>query len=182
MRILRKRIGYRLLLALLVPAAGCTTVVNDLVNPDFLSRMGVDSSSQGSMLVVFNNQTRYTANMSAFYSSSATDLTKKSRNFSVQVPGKSNKNEVLDCPIGLVMPGTLNADFTVDSATAALVDPGGLAAAVGYDGVPLQSGMAFVCGDLVEIRLSEVAAAVSTDPNAVAESSFVISLSVIPGQ
>lgn len=169
----------RLSLGLLVALAGCG-VVADLINPDFVTGFGLDAGvvrpSQGIILVAFNNQTRSEAALLAFMSRNANDLTRDSRNILVVVEPRQVRNEVLDCPVGVISPGSLGADFSISSA-AALV--GGTE--VTYDGPPVVSGVAFRCGDVVEIRLEEVTGA-GTGGEGEANVDYRVTLRVIPGQ
>jgi len=187
MRIVRPRVIRRVLLGLVcVPLAGCM-IASDLVNPDILSQLGLDSAyaSQGVVLVAFNNTTRYPAYFTAFYSQSATDLTVKARNFGALVEAHATRNEVLPCPVGLVSPGILGSDYsvstlaaTIDATTTTTSGTESVTAEVAYDGTPVQVGVAFFCGDVVEIRLTEQ----TTSSDGTTQSSFVISVRVIPGE
>jgi hypothetical protein len=161
----------------------------DLVNPDVLSQLGLDSllTARGTVLVAFNNTTRFPAYFTAFYSQDAQDLTVKSRNFGTLVEARSVRNEVLQCPVGLVSPGILDSDYTINTLAATInstitttTGATSVSAEVAYEGVPVQVGTAFFCGDVIEIRLTEQATA--TGGTGGTQALFVVSLRVIPGE
>jgi len=175
---------------MLAPVASCG-IPADLLNPGFLVGLGLDPATvipqQGSVIVAFKNSTTHTATFYAFESVSAIKLGQSSRNFSVDVGPSEVKNEVLDCPVGLISPGELAADFTPDTRAAVVhvvttaqqtqtqneVD-------VAYTGDPLTSGSAYTCGDVIEIELS--AAAGGTNGQTANQQQFVLTVQVIPGR
>lgn len=164
MKVRPNRIGRWLLCGLvLVPAGGCA-VVSDVLSPGLLAQLGFDPATivapQGTVIVAFNNQTQFPADFFAFESVDARDLTRSSRNFSVHVDPNQVRNEVIDCPVGLISPGSLGATFAISTQAVDVLAAGGAAAQVAYAGQPLENGTAFVCGDIIEIRL--VAAAGGT--------------------
>ncbi len=164
---------------LALSAGGCPLVA-DLMAPGLPLVLGFDPASivapQGVVIVAFNNTTRYAAEFYAFEAADARDLTKGARNFSAEVPAGKQQNEVLECPVAIIAPGSLGADFQ-RVTTAVLV--GGTAdaavtAAVPYTGPMLQSGNAYNCGDVIEIRLSST--------GTVESPTFSVSVRVIRGQ
>jgi hypothetical protein len=165
----------------LLPLFSCA-VLTDLINPDFVVQAGLDPGSifpaQGVVIVVFNNQTSNTAGFFGFSTASATDPSRDSRNFAVEVEPKSNKNEVVDCPVAVIDPGRLAADFSIDNTAAVVIDSTGAATAVAYTGPALLVGTSFNCGDVIEFRLDEV----QTTTGTTTTQSFAITVRVIPGR
>jgi len=184
MTVTKNRVVWGLLATvLLVPLSGCM-IAADLINPDFWGQIGIDSAlisqPEGTIIVVFNNQTSTTAYFQAFVLPDATDVTRNSRNLAAQVNGGDLRNEVIDCPIELIAPGSLASDYSINTvgATLTVVDDQQTATTVQveYDtALALQEGVAFQCGDVIEIRLSQTGAAE-------AEDQFLLTMSVIPGQ
>ncbi len=174
---------------MLAPLAGCT-VLGDLLNTSFLVDLGIDPAtvvpSQGTIIVAFKNSTQFAATFSAFESRDALDPTLFSKNFSVEVEGGAVKNEVLDCPVGLVSPGTLGADFAPDTAQAAIVQVVNTGQQqttvtmedVAYGGEPLVSGVAYTCGDVISIELQ----ATTTTGQTGNQQQFRLVVQVIPGR
>lgn len=146
---------------LALPLGGCT-IAADLVNPNLFAQLGIDPAmivaQQGVVIIAFNNETRGSATFYAFTASSANDMTVGARNISVSVEPSTVKNEVVECPVGMVVPGSLGTDFTYDSTAvvAAGATTAGTAeqSVAGYAGPPLALGTAFACGDVIEMRLS----------------------------
>ncbi len=132
--------------------SGCGLTA-DVFNPGVFSSFGIDPNtvipSQGSIIVLFKNSTANTAVFFAFTSKDPLNLTIESRNFSVEVPPNDNRNEVVDCPVGLVSPGTLGADFTPDNIAATV---GGTDITYAWS---LISGRDFTCGDVIEVELTD---------------------------
>lgn len=143
---------------LAISLGGCA-IATDLINPDVYLQLGINPDglrqSQGVVLVAFNNQTSGTATFFAFSSVDFVDLARESRSFSVTVPPNDVRNEVVRCPVELISPGTLQADLTIATLALQVVTADG-ATDVDYVGGALVSGTAFRCGDVIEIRASEV--------------------------
>jgi hypothetical protein len=170
------RLGLAVLL--LLPQAGC-----GVLNPDFVASLGLDPGlfspvDQGVVLVAFDNQTDFDAVFFAWAASDAGDLTAGSRNFSSFVPAGEQRNEVVRCPVGAVGPGSLTADFTLDplAAQVRVVTDTGVDTADVEATVPVESGVAFDCGDLIVIRLQP------TIVQADQEADFVITVQVVPSR
>jgi hypothetical protein len=163
-------------LALCLPLGGCV-VAADLFNPDALLSLGLDpsllQSPPGTIIVAFNNTTRNTAAMQAFASQSAVDPTINSRNFAVQVDAGETRNEVLSCPVGALAPGSLADDFSFEALAATVFEEDGTTT-VDYNGPVLEFGTSYLCGDVIEIRLT----AVTTGE----ETGYAIIVRVIRGQ
>ncbi len=160
----------------LIAAGGCGLLV-DFFDPDLAGRLGLDPATikpqQGTVIVAFANSTRYPAAFNAYWSRDANNLAGYSRNFSVDVPSGNVRNEVLECPVGVISPGSLDSTFT-PSGLAVVVQAAGEAAQVEYAGPPLISGDGFFCGDVIEIRVS----AIGTGDTA----TYAVSVRVIRGR
>lgn len=163
MRGTNKRWRWGGLLVLAAALAGCN-VAADLLNPTLLTGLGLDVSAltrnPGDVIVAFVNDSGTGAEFFAFSAQDATDLTKGARNFSAFVEAGDVANEVLDCPVGYISPGTLGADFSIDTVGAILSatdTTDTTAASVDYaaPGVVVESS--FECGDVIEIRLGMTA-------------------------
>lgn len=165
MRIAGVRACQITLLAL--AAAGLTGCVfaADLFNPNIWGQLGIDEASvvrpEGVIIVAFNNQTANAATFYATMAVDAVDWTRGSRNFVASVNGGKVRNEVLECPVGMICPGSLAADLSdINGETAAITTQttadGTEQVVVAYDpALRLEADRAFRCGDVVEIRLSE---------------------------
>jgi hypothetical protein len=170
----------------LLPIGGCG-IAADVLNTGFLTGLGLDTATiippQGSIIVAFNNTTKFPALFSAWESVDPVNLKRSSKNFSVEADGGQVKNQVLDCPIGAIAPGSLGANFTPEAqaAVVTVTDAQGAVTTttVDYNGQPLESGIAYACGDVIEITLSQVTQASTTGQ---AQQSFAITVQVIPGR
>ena len=166
---------------LVLLAGGGCGLVGDLFAPQFAQEFGLDPATikpqQGTVLVAFDNTTRFPATFFAYESVDAQDLTRSSRNFSADVAAGKVANEVLDCPVGLISPGSLGSNFAVDRTAVILAGTVGTTATgttLLYAGNPVISGSSFSCGDVIEIRLSATGAA--------DQPVFTVSVRVIPGR
>jgi len=180
MRLAQMRVWPWLLGGLLLASAGGCAVIADLFDAGLAAEFGIDPATikpqQGTILVAFVNNTRFTATFYGYKTSSATDLSSGAKNFSAEVAPGEVQNEVLECPIGVVSPGSLGTDFSIDATAATLSDVAGgeaAAAVVAYAGTPLVSGSAFSCGDVIEVRLTQVTVGDQVE--------FLLSVRVIPG-
>ena len=142
-------------LPLLLPLTACFMAV-DLVNPAFVSALGVDPAtvipSQGRLVIAFNNATQYdvaaaVAAVSHKASPSASDFTTVA---ATDIPANETHTMVVDCPVQIVVPGGMTV----------LVD--GAAADALYTGSPMLAGEDFRCGDVIEIQVVEVGASGGT--------------------
>jgi hypothetical protein len=161
-------------------ALGACGLVSDALAPGLAQQIGLDPASikpqQGTVMVAFNNTTRYPATFFAYLSVDATDLTRSSRNFSADIAAGKVGNEVLDCPVGLISPGALDSAFSPSGVAASVAGVAGSTTAlaeVAYTGNPVISGSSFSCGDVIEIRLA--AGGTTESPT------FAITVRVIPG-
>lgn len=164
---------------LLLALSACG-LVSDALAPGLATQLGLDPASikpqLGTVMVAFNNTTRYPATFFAYLSVDATDLTRSSRNFSADIAAGKVGNEVLDCPVGLISPGSLDSAFAPGGIAASVAGVAGSTAAlaeVAYAGNPVISGSSFSCGDVIEIRLT--AGGTTEAPT------FAVSVRVIPG-
>jgi hypothetical protein len=166
---------------LLAPVVGCA-VVGSAFNPDLVNQLGLGGlmqASQGTVVVAFVNDTQFDAAFYAYESKSTVDLTQDSRNFFAVVGAGQVGNEVLSCPVGLISPGMLAADFTPDPVAASVLvatDTAVTTTDVSYQGPPVESGVAYACGDVVEIRLVPVSGGTAQQTN------FAITVRVIKSQ
>src|ERR1051326_275006 len=92
---------------------GCP-VAADFFNPNVFGTIGIDPNTvkppQGTVIVLFKNNTQSPAVFTAFESSTITNFTtQNSRNFSVGVEAGQSQNEVLDCPVRIITPGSFDA-------------------------------------------------------------------------
>ena len=178
MTAVRSRMVHWLILGfVLTPLTGCLLAA-DVVNPAAWAAIGIDPATvarpPGVIIVAFNNTTRFDASFAAFSLVDRNDVTKGSRNFIVDAAAGEAANEVLECPIGLVAPGSLLPDFST-SPLAATVNAGDAGVvSVNYEGPALELGTSFACGDVVEIRL--------TEQRVGDDQAYFVSLRVIPGQ
>lgn len=163
-------------LALTVAAAGMSgcAVVSDLVNPDALTALGFDPativSTQGKSVIVFSNMSSTPAYFVATVSDDPANPVSEVEPLIVGlVDAGETRNSVLDCPIGVITPGNATATFT-STGGAALVIVGEGLVEIPYGGSGLRSGTDFLCGDLIEIRLTEAGGA------------FNIEVRVLPGR
>jgi len=178
MKLVLSRAWLGLLCGLVVlPLGGCG-IITDVFDAGLAAQFGLDPATlrppQGTIIVAFRNATNVPVTFHAWRSADTADLTRDSRNFSVEVQAGEVGNEVLDCPVGIISPGSLSATYTPDSVGATITST---AADVPYAGPPLVSGQAFSCGDVVEIRISP-----GTGGGEDTAAQYVISVRVIPGQ
>lgn len=155
----------------LASSTGCFLAA-DLLNPAAITAFGFDPSTiqapVGTVIVVFINDTDQPAIFHAFQQDDPDDDTTAST-FEVQVDPNSNENEVLRCPTGLVslgspvLPGGGN-----DSAHVGATE-------VTFGGDPVRESRDYLCGDVIEYRVSVI-------PGGDPTSDFVITARVIPGR
>jgi len=161
-----------------LPISGCA-IATDVINPDFLVGLGIDPATvirrQGVVLVAFVNQTSWPADFYAFSMANTADPRRGSRNFSTSVAAQKVRNEVVECPVEIISPGALTADYSVNFAVAAIVHEESTDATVAYTGVPLRLGESFQCGDVVEISLVRV-----SGTSADAQQEYVITVRRVP--
>ena len=163
---------------LLLPALGCTFAA-DLINPDFLRQVGFDPATivppAGKVVVTFVNDTTQTATMYAYWSENVDRIT--GWELTAIVPPGEIMSEAVDCPVAMIGPGQVNEDFSVNSNAAAVGDAGGQTQ-VAYAGAALISGVDFVCGDLIEIRLIQT----SGGDDQAAQTQYDFRVQVHPGR
>ena len=163
----------------ILPALGCALAASAL-NPNLLSQLGFDPNtifpSTGTVIVVFDNQTSSVVVFNVWYADDPVAFTGSSHNISIPVDPTSTDNEVLNCPVGGLAPGTLGADFK-PTTDAAVVQTG--ATPVAYNGATLISGRDFECGDVVIVHLTQQAGQSgqggTTNP-------YAITVQVVPGR
>ncbi len=157
---------------MLAPLAGCA-VLADLLNPDMVVNLGIDpdtiTSPKGIMLVALHNNTRSQAFIVAQYQVDKDDPSQGAHVFATTVASGEVTNEALECPVG-----------RVEAAGAVVLLADGTQVQVTYSGPPLDVGTAFVCGDVIEVRLSEGTTVATGDQTQ--QTQYVLSMTVIPGQ
>lgn len=163
-----RNVRYLAAALLCLPLGGCSIVL-DIFDPGLFPTQG----GQGVVIVAFNNMTRFSAQFLAFESKDSQDLTRGARNFTADVQAGEVSNEVLDCPVELLSPGSLDAGFTRATVSAVVMTDSGQQE-VSYTG-PVLITPDFRCGDLIEFRL------ISTGGGGDAAEEFRISVQVIPG-
>ncbi len=174
-----RRMRLTLTAALLVATASGCVVGADALNPGFLSALGFDPATvippAGRIVVTFNNQTDFPASFTVTVADSATDPTANARLLLTE-PLQPNEvqAQVVECPVGLIAPGTV-ADQQQGGTVAAQVQMADQTVDVAYQGAPLIADDDFRCGDLIEVRLVQVA----DDQNNVA---FQLQVRVLPGR
>ena len=136
-------------LPVLATLTGCV-VAADLVSPAFLSSLGFDPGtvipSQGRVVIAFRNATTYPAAFAAVVSDDARDATSNALTVSAtDVAGNDTRTMVVECPVGVVTP--LGIVALVEDTAVELT----------YAGAPLVSSTDFVCGDVIEMRLVQLA-------------------------
>ncbi len=160
-------------------AIGGCTLATDLVNPTLASTLGLPGTQggeRGVVLMAFNNRTRFPAVFLAFEAKDERDPS-SARNFLVEVQPGEVANEIIECPVAVLGPGSVGADFALDTA-AAFVAAGQNVATVTYAGGPLFSGTAFRCGAVIEVQL----VATATGGGDQQEQNLRIVVRVIPGR
>lgn len=170
MRVAAKSRALRgLLCGLLVIAVGGCAVATDMLDPGLLVQLGVDPATvtrpQGVVIVALNNMTLSSATFYAYHSQGAGSpqaRSKGSRNFSVLVESGEARNEVIECPVGEISPGSLDAGFDPESLAAVVHTVDG-DVNVDYGGIPLEISKSFSCGDVIEIRLVPLTTGDDTD-------------------
>lgn len=153
-------------MALAVLVGGCALVA-DLVNPNVLAALGIDTStlrgSPGTVLVTLNNQSNFAATFSVAVSESSSN---PEQNFFVlrgeEVQSREIRSLVVDCPVGSLAPaGSDGVAILPAEAVLVIVEDG--VVAVPYAGAVLQAGDEFNCGDVIEIRLVQFGSGATPD-------------------
>lgn len=166
-------IGLALLGLALMPALGCV-VAADALAPGLLSAFGLDANAlggdAGKIIVAVTNNTPYPANFVAFEADDINNLGAGTKNFYFPVVAGGNRNEVLDCPVGAITLGSVDAALMVDT-TAVVLNVDGMAEEVDYPGSSLIGGRDFFCGDLINVFI-----------NIDAAGEAFITVTVTPGQ
>ncbi len=165
-----------------LPLGGCALGL-DLLDPGLPIELGLDPDSfktqQGVVIVVFNNTTQFPVTFQAFegVEVGAGDSVSEARNFSIDVNAGEDLNQVLDCPVEVISPGTLAADSTLTNrgTVAATVFTATNVLQIQYVSEPLRSGLAYSCGDVIEFRLVQAGAGEN-------EQQYGLVIRVLPGQ
>ena len=164
-----------------LPLGGCT-IIADVFSSDLASQLGLDPAtikpSQGVVIVSFKNATSHAATFFAFAAQESTNLS-AGRNFSRPVAAGEVGNEVLDCPVGVIIPGSVGSANAINSSTV-IVQTSSALETVTYGGDPLLVNQTYTCGDVVELGLYSTTASTGTDTTAT--ETFFLTVRVIPGQ
>jgi hypothetical protein len=166
---------------LLLPALGCAFAA-DLINPDFLRQVGFDPativSPPGKVVVAFTNDTDQTATFYAYVAEEVLgDQVSSGSSLTGVVAAGTTSSRAVDCPFEFLSPGRLGADLGVSSDAALVGDATGQET-VAYAGTPLSLGLDFVCGDLIEIRLTQTGGGDDQD----AQTQYDLRVQVHPGR
>ena len=142
--------------AVVVPIIGCA-VAADLVNPAFLSALGLDPEavlpSSGTVVVAFVNDSQLTARFFA-YSLAEPGLLSSARNLVVDVEPGGSRFMVLDCPVGAFAPGTVSGNTVNTNAITVPPEGGTDVFQFAWDGDSLIGGVDFQCGDVIQVAYS----------------------------
>jgi hypothetical protein len=171
----------------LVSGSGCALAV-DFFDPAFAEFLGLGGlrPTPGSVVVVWNNQTDFPARMAIAVSVDASDPSQgTSFQVSDTIESGASDNAVFDCPIGFIRPagvaaGERSSDLAAAAATVFNVgggDTGGTNVDVTFTGATLASGQDFICGDVIEVRLIQVA-----DGGTDAATQFRLTVRRVPGR
>ncbi len=139
--------------ALLLAPTGCGVAL-DALNPAFFAGLGFDPGTifppAGVVIVSFTNNTGNDATLYAFESRATIleEYSRGARNFFIQADAGESRNEVIDCPVGTISFGSLDASFAPDDLAIVVAD-----GEVTYEGAPLINGSDFQCGDLIDVQL-----------------------------
>lgn len=164
----------------LMPVLGCA-IGADVFSPGLFSALGLDTyrlqPAQGTVIVNFHNETPFVVGFYAFESADSVDFTQDSRNITVSVDPGQQRNELVDCPVDIISPGGLDADFMYTTLAAQVFEVdanGGVQTQdVAYAGQFLRFNVEFNCGDVIDITAI-------VDP--AADSGYRLVVRVVPGQ
>ncbi len=155
-------------LVTVLPLLGCA-LFTDMLNPDFLSSLGVDPAtivaSQGRLVIAFDNATQFTLSECFVSVGDASDAaTEDFVTISARdIPANETRSRVLDCPVQVVLPGS------------ATVQQDGTETTVEYTGASMLLSYDFLCGDVIEMRV------VQSGEDA-ASADFAITVRVLAGR
>lgn len=147
----------------MLPLMGCA-IGTDLINPALLTQLGLDIATvipqTGVTIVTFTNSTNRFASFFAVVADDADDLAAGIMELESDVPAGVSRSEAVDCTFESVTFGQADfANFTANTAAAVVIGAAGGAEAVtvAYLGAPLEMGSDFLCGDVIEAELIEIA-------------------------
>lgn len=159
----------------LVLLGGCP-IVTDAFNPDFLASFGIPTgTSSGTVLIAFTNDSQFDAQFIAqpFDTLSATSQTVAGGPITAVVVAGQNRTFAVPCPVGYIVPGDA-ASGTTSSASVNVIGAGAVLTLV-FTGAPLEAGSDFLCGDVIEMRLSQIGAGAAVED-------FQLRVRVLPGR
>lgn len=157
---------------------GCI-VATDLVNPVLLTSLGFDPATvippEGRLLVAFTNSTSSAALFFAQASDDPTDPLSNLRSLDTETGSPLAAGEtrtlVLDCPVGVVTPGTeAAADFATGTTAVTVLEA--TPVEIAYVGAPLILDREFECGDVIQMEVTQLGTG----------GAFTLSIRVIPGR
>jgi len=184
--------GWRIWLLLSIATAasllGCA-LATDFINPDVLSALGIEPLAllppPARVMLVYNNETDFEASFLVTVSDDTADPTSNARSINATLQPNEVIANVLECPLGVITPGTASADFTTGTVAVQVTAAAGTgveANDVTYNGAPLVFGDDFQCGDVIEIRAIQFQAEQQAAGDTQTQAAFGIRVRVIPGR
>jgi hypothetical protein len=167
---------------LLGAVLGCAFAA-DLLNSDMLIQLGFDPATivpeSGKAIVAFTNNAGEQATCYVSVSSDPSDAMADVRSVPIEADVGQTASVVFDCPIGVVTPGAPGTESSSGGTTAVIVtDAAGTVTEVAYAGAPLVSGVDFLCGDVIEIRVISLGGGTADQ----AQANYVLRVQVHPGR
>jgi hypothetical protein len=158
--------------ATLLPVLPACVVVGDALNPLFISGLGFDpdtlTADPGTIIFVFDNQSSAAlATFEVEYGLNSVGEEDISFELSVAATNAdpSPANQVIDCPLGEVLPTGVEIIATADDGTTTTTE-------VAWTGGTLRNGVDYQCGDVIVFRLVDAPGA---------EADFTLQVEIIPG-
>lgn len=158
--------------AALLPMLPACVVVGDALNPQFIAGLGFDpdtlTADPGTIIFVFDNPSSAAqARFGVEYGSNTVDDEDFSFEISIPVSNVAARpaNEVIDCPLGEVLPTGVQIIATADDGTTTTTE-------VPWTGGTLRNGVDYQCGDVIVFRLVDAPGA---------EADFNLQVEIIPG-
>jgi hypothetical protein len=171
LRIVARRTAL-LIGAALLPVLPACVVVGDALNPQFIAGLGFDpdtlTADPGTIIFVFDNASNAAqATFELEYGPDTVGDEDVSLDLSIAVSNEAARpeNEVIDCPLGEVLPTGVQIITTADDGTTTTAE-------VPWAGGTLQNGVDYQCGDVLVFRLVDAPGA---------EADFNLQVEIIPG-
>ena len=180
----RSRMIAKVVCGLLVlPLMGCA-VGADLINPALLTQLGLDIATvipqTGVTIITFTNSTNRFATFFAVIADDADDLTGGLLELESDVLPGTSSSEAVDCTFESATFAQADFDnFTAITAEAVVIAAVGEedVVTVPYLGAALVMGRDFLCGDVIEAELIEIAGVGEEQEN-----DFVLRVRVVRGR